>query len=53
VWLVGAPGVFNGEESLSKRARLPATNAITVTNALHTGSALNIREGTRAFALCL
>ncbi|ELR20704.1 glycosyl hydrolase family 65 central catalytic domain containing protein [Acanthamoeba castellanii str. Neff] len=48
--VVGSPdiyvsGVFNGEESLSKRARLPATNAITVTNALHTGSALNIREG--------
>jgi hypothetical protein len=43
-------GVFNGEESLSKRARIPATNAIIITNALHTGSALNTREGTHTMS---
>jgi len=48
--VVGSPdiyvsGVFNGNWSNSKRARIPATNAITITNALHTGSALNTREG--------
>lgn len=44
-WCMYVAGVFNGNFSKSVRARVPSTNAITITNSLHTGSALDIRKG--------